>query len=73
VETLEKLVLVKGYNRQRKKLITSILRIHLQVNRRQQYNIPFLVTDLGNYNVILGRKWLAYLDLWLNVRNRQLI
>ena len=35
--------------------------------------MPFLVTDLGHYNVILRRKWLSYLDLWLDVRNRQLI
>jgi hypothetical protein len=35
--------------------------------------VPFLVTDLGHHDVILGRKWLAYLDLWLDVRNRQLI
>jgi hypothetical protein len=35
--------------------------------------VPFLITDLGNYDIILGRKWLAYLDLWLDVRNRQLI
>jgi hypothetical protein len=37
------------------------------------YNVPFLVTDLGHHNAILGRKWLACLDLWLDVRNRQLI
>jgi hypothetical protein len=73
VETLEKPVPVKGYNGQVGKPITSILRIHLRVNGRRQYNVPFLVTDLGNHDVILGRKWLAYLDLWLDVRNRQLI
>lgn len=72
-ETLEKPVLVKGYNRQTGKPITSILQIHLQVNKQQQYNMPFLVTDLGNHNVILGCKWLAYLNLWLDVQNQQLI
>jgi hypothetical protein len=35
--------------------------------------MPFLVTDLGNHNVILGCKWLAYLNLWLDVQNQQLI
>jgi hypothetical protein len=70
LETLDKLIPVKGYNGQIGKLITLILQIHLRVNGQRQYNVPFLVTDLGNHNVILGRKWLAYLDLWLDVRNR---
>jgi hypothetical protein len=29
--------------------------------------------DLGSYNIILRRKWLAYLGLQLNIQNRQLI
>ena len=35
LETLEHLVLVKGYNRQTSKLITLILQTYLQVNRQQ--------------------------------------
>ena len=63
METLEKPVPVKGYNRQIGKPITTILQIHLQVDRQQQYNVPFLVTDLGHHDVFLSWKWLAYLDL----------
>jgi hypothetical protein len=63
LETLERPILVKGYNGQIGKPITLILRTHLQVNGRRQYNVPFLVTDLGHHDVILGRKWLSYLDL----------
>jgi len=73
LETLEHLVLVKGYNGQTSKLITLILQTHLQVNGQQQYNVLFLITNLGHYDVILRQKWLSYLDLWLDVRNRQLI
>jgi hypothetical protein len=73
LETLERPILVKGYNGQYGKPITSILRIHLHINGRRQYNVPLLVIDLGHHDVILGRKWLAYLDLWLDVWNRQLI
>src|SRR6266567_6585752 len=51
----------------------SILRIHLYVDRHRQYNVPLLITGLGNYNIILGRKWLAYLGLQLNVQNRRLV
>jgi hypothetical protein len=56
LETIEKPVPVKGYNGQIGKPITTILQIHLQINGRRQYNVPFLVTNLGHYDVILGRK-----------------
>jgi hypothetical protein len=72
-EKLERPIPVKGYNGQSGTPITSVLRIHLRVDGRRQYNVPFLITDLGHHDVILGRKWLAYLDLWLDVRNQQLI
>ena len=63
IEVLERPVPVKGYNGQMGNPITSILRTHLRVDRRRQYNVPFLITDLGHHDVILGRKWLSYLNL----------
>ena len=72
-EKLERPILVKGYNEQTRKPITSILQIYLSVDGRRQYNVPFLIIDLRHYNVILRRKQLAYLDLQLDVRNRLLI
>jgi hypothetical protein len=56
LKTLERPVLVKGYNGQIDKSIISILQIYLQVNRQQQYNVSFLVIDLEHYDVILGYK-----------------
>jgi hypothetical protein len=35
--------------------------------------MPFLVTDFGSYTVILGRKWLAEQDVWLDIRNHRLV
>ena len=66
-EKLERPIPVKGYNGQSGTPITSMLRLHLCVDGRRQYNVPFLITDLGHHDAILGRKWLAYLDLWLDV------
>jgi hypothetical protein len=51
-EKLERPIPVKGYNGQTGKPITSILQIHLSVDGRRQYNVPFLITDLGHYDVI---------------------
>ena len=53
--------------------IITILRTYLRVNGRRQYNIPFLITDLGSYNIILKRKQLAYLGLQLDIQSRRLI
>jgi len=72
-EPLEKSIPVKGYDGRAGKPITSILRVHLRVNGRRLYNMPFLITDLGNHSVILGRKWMSYFDIWLNVRQRQFV
>ena len=63
VEPLPQPISVKGYNGRKGNPITSILRMHLRINGRRQYNVPFLVTDLGHHDVILGRKWLAYLNV----------
>ena len=72
-EVLPKPIPVRGYDGRRGTPITSVLRMNLRVDGRRQYNVPFLTTDLGCHNIIRGRKWLAYLDIWLDVRNRQLI
>src|SRR5436190_1450672 len=73
LETLETPIPVKGYNGNIGMPITSLLQAHLRVDGQRQYNVPFLITDLGNHDLILGWKWLSFLDLWLDVRNRQLI
>lgn len=73
IETLEKPIPVKGYDGQMGTPITSVFRTHFRINGRQQYNMPFLITDLGSHDAILGREWLAHLNLWLDVRNRRLI
>ena len=67
METLEKPILVKGYDGQMGTPITSVLQTHFWINGRRQYNMPFLITDLGSHNAILSRKWLAYLNLQLDV------
>ena len=73
LETLETPIPVKGYNGNVGTPITSLLQAHLRVDGWRQYNVPFLITDLGNHDLILGQKWLSFLDLWLDVCNRQLI
>jgi len=47
--------------------------MHIYVNGRRQYNTPFLVADLGHFDLILSRKWLSYFKLQLDVQSRRLI
>ena len=35
-------------------------------------NLPFLVLNIKRYNIILRRKYFAYLDIVLNIRERKL-
>ena len=63
MEMLEKAILVKGYDGQIGTPITSVFQTHFRINGRRQYNMPFLITDLGNHNAILSHKWLAHLNL----------
>ena len=56
LETFETPIPVKGYNGNIGTPITSLLQAHLRVDGWRQYNVPFLITDLGNHDLILGRK-----------------
>ena len=73
LQRLPKPLGVKGYNGKLGTSITHILRLHLTVDGRRQYNIPLLVLDLGSHDLILGRKWQDYFNLLLNVRERRLM
>ena len=67
VEDLPEPIPIRGYNGWVRQPIISILRIYLHINGQWQYNVPFLITDLRSYDMILGRKWLAYLGLQFNI------
>jgi len=73
LEELPKPISIYRYNRLVGQPITNILQIYLWVDRQRQYNILFLITDLGSHDMILERKWLAYLGLQFNIQNRWLI
>jgi len=63
LKELPKPIPICGYNGRIGPPIITILRIYLRIDGQRQYNIPFLITDLGSHDIILKRKWLAYLGL----------
>jgi hypothetical protein len=64
---------VKGFDGKPSRSATHAIILSLSVNGRRQQGIPMLILDLGNHDIILGRKWLSHFDIWLDVRNRQLL
>ena len=70
---LKRPIPVKGFDGERGNTITHILILHLTIDGRRQEDIPFCLLDLGNHDVILGLKWMAYFDIWLNPRDRRLV
>jgi hypothetical protein len=64
---------VKGFDGKPGKSATHVITLNLDIDRHRQQKIPMLILDLGSHNLILGRKWLAYHDIWLDVRNRRLL
>ena len=69
-ERLPQPINVKGYDGKTGNAITHILRLHLTVDGRRQYNIPLLILDLGSHDCILGRQWFAFLDVLIDARRR---
>ena len=64
---------VRGYDGKTGTPITQVALLNLNVEGRRQIRAPFCITDLGNHEVILGRKWMAYFDLHLDTRNRRIV
>jgi transposase InsO family protein len=62
---------VKGYDGKTGNSITHILRLHLTIDGRRQYNVPFLILDLGSHDCILGRKWFEYFNVLIDAKERR--
>src|SRR5947207_14175014 len=71
LEPLPHPVRIHGYDKQGGQLVTSVLRAHICIDGRRQYNVPFLIADLGGQVMILGQKWYTYFVLRVVIRNRR--
>ena len=63
----------KGFNGRQGPSITHAIILHLIIDNRRFLNQTFLLVDLGQHDMIIGRRWLAEQDVWMDVRNRRLI
>jgi hypothetical protein len=70
---LDRPIIAKGYNGVRGHPITHYVLIDLVIDRRRLVEIPFLILDLGNHDMILGAKWMAYFDIQPDLKRRKLV
>jgi predicted aspartyl protease len=52
-----------GYKDGKEEDITHATLLHMELDGRQEYNVPFLEVSLGHHDIILGRSWLAHNDV----------
>jgi hypothetical protein len=70
VYSFDRPIPVNGFNGQPGKPVTSWIELTLQVDGRQFRNLPFILTPLGNHDIIFGRKFLSWANVKLAVRDR---
>ncbi|TVY12534.1 hypothetical protein LARI1_G009612, partial [Lachnellula arida] len=63
---------VKGYDGKQGTRITSFIRIHLTLDGRKIYNVPFLILPLGSHDIIIGKSFMEYFDISPIVAKRKL-
>jgi len=64
---------VQGYDGAQGQHITNALVVDLLIDHRYQKEVPFLVLDLGQHDVIIGRKWMAQHGVMCDPRNGRLV
>lgn len=69
----EKSIPVISFNGKHGTPITQWITLSLQIDRRRLLQLPFMITDLGRHDLILGRKWMEYFHIDLAIRDRRLV
>ena len=64
---------IKGYNGQYGNQATHILILNLTIDKHYQTDIPCVILDLGNHDLILGLQWMSKYKIWLNPSDRTII
>lgn len=70
---LPSVVPVRGYNGKSSDPISQYITVSLIIDGRKILNLPFLILDLGQHDVILGRTFLAALDVKPDCRRGRLL
>jgi transposase InsO family protein len=63
---------VRGFNGQAGTPIAYYLRLNFEIDKRKMRNVPFLVCELGQHDIILGRQFFQHCGATLNCTNNSL-
>jgi hypothetical protein len=63
----------KGFNGEAGTPISHAIILHLWVEGRRFLKVPMLITNLGQYDMIIGKNWFAEHDIWLDPRRQRLV
>ena len=72
-ETLARTIPVTGFDRNQAKGIQQVTQANMYIDGRIITQCPLLELDINQYDIILGRRWLAYHDVRPDCRRRRLI
>jgi hypothetical protein len=64
---------IKGYDGKSNQPVTHVIILHLAIDGRRFKNVPMIIANLGNHDMIIGRQWLDEKDIWLDVKNQRLL
>jgi RNase H-like domain found in reverse transcriptase/Reverse transcriptase (RNA-dependent DNA polymerase)/Integrase zinc binding domain/Integrase core domain/Retroviral aspartyl protease len=70
---LKQPIAVKGFSGKGDHVITHYIKFTLKIDGHRQVDIPFCILNLGNHDVILGAKWMAYFDVQSDLRREKLL
>ena len=64
---------VKGYDNKTATSATRYIRFGLLLDRRKFVNMPFVILDIGNHDIILGKTFFEYYNTKLDIKSRKLL
>ena len=73
IQSLPNSIPVKGHDCVARRPINQFIHLNLNIDSRVHSFTPFLITDLGNYGIILVCKYLAYYSVLPDEQHRQFI
>jgi hypothetical protein len=73
VSKLPRPIRVKGYDNKVATSATRYIRFGLLLDHRKFVNMPFVILDIGNHDVILGKTFFEYYNTKLDVKGRKLL
>jgi hypothetical protein len=64
-------ILFKDFDGKVNSPVTHVLFLNMSIDGKRQLLALFFIIDLGGHDIIIGRKWFFYFNIYLNLRKRR--